>query len=77
MVKNKQVLTLSLSKKQIDLADNCTFEEVAYLLIHGRLPTEDELHKYIHTLSSMRELPGALKDILERIPATAHPMVCV
>lgn len=58
------------------MAENCQFEEIAYLLIYGRLPTADELKEYIHTLASMRELPGALKDILERIPATAHPMVC-
>jgi hypothetical protein len=45
------------------------------LLIYGRLPTADELKDYIRILSSLRELPGALKDILERIPGTAHPMV--
>lgn len=65
-----------LSFKTADLAENCQFEEIAYLLIYGRLPTSDELKEYIHTLASLRELPGALKDILERIPATAHPMVC-
>jgi citrate synthase len=59
-----------------DLAENCQFEEIAYLLIYGRLPTADELREYIRTLASLRELPGALKDILERIPASAHPMVC-
>lgn len=57
------------------MAEQCQFEEIAYLMIYGRLPTSDELKNYIHTLASLRELPGALKDILERIPATAHPMV--
>lgn len=46
-------------------------------MIYGRLPTADELKNYIHTLASLRELPGALRDILERIPATAHPMVYI
>lgn len=43
-------------------------------MIYGRLPTSEELKKYINTLAGLRELPGALRDILERIPATAHPM---
>ena len=71
-------LRFMLSKHSFtsDLAENCQFEEIAYLLIYGRLPTADELREYIRTLASLRELPGALKDILERIPANAHPMVC-
>eukprot|EP01133_Synstelium_polycarpum_P003517 gene3517-4018_t len=57
-----------------DLAARSTFEEVAFLMIYGRLPNESELVTYIRTLASLRELPGALCDVLERIPAAAHPM---
>ncbi|EFA81520.1 citrate synthase [Heterostelium album PN500] len=57
-----------------ELAANSTFEEVAFLLIYGYLPTEEELLGYCRTLSSLRDIPGALKDCLERIPASAHPM---
>lgn len=57
-----------------DLAQNCSFEEVAHLLIHGHLPTADELRAYTRLLASLRELPGALQDALESIPAHAHPM---
>lgn len=57
-----------------DLAERSTFEEVAYLLIYGALPTQAELHKYNNVLVSMRGLPGPLKTVLEQIPASAHPM---
>lgn len=57
-----------------ELAHECEFEEVAYLILKGKLPNTDELAKYKALLKSMRELPQALKDVLERIPATAHPM---
>ena len=57
-----------------DLADNAAFEEVAYLLLHGHLPTQAELDEYIVTIKSMRGLPDALKTVLEMIPADAHPM---
>jgi len=57
-----------------DLADKCEFEEVAHLILKGRLPNIDELAKYKAMLKSMRDLPQALKDVLERIPASAHPM---
>jgi 2-methylcitrate synthase len=56
------------------LAARARFEEVAYLLLRGRLPTQAELDDYIRKIISLRELPQALKDVLERIPATAHPM---
>lgn len=56
------------------LAARARFEEVAYLLLRGRLPTQTELDDYISKIISLRELPQALKDVLERIPATAHPM---
>ena len=56
------------------LAENAKFEEVAYLLLKGRLPTQEELRNYINKIKSLRELPQAIKDVLERIPADAHPM---
>ena len=56
------------------LAENAKFEEVAYLLLKGRLPTQAELDSYIIKIRTLRELPQALKDVLERIPANAHPM---
>ncbi|KZN29732.1 bifunctional 2-methylcitrate synthase/citrate synthase [Pseudoalteromonas luteoviolacea] len=57
-----------------DLAQNCQFEEVAYLILKGKLPTQAELDEYKVLLKSMRGLPLALKEVLERIPADAHPM---
>ena len=57
-----------------DLAENSTFEEVAYLLFHGELPNEKELATYKAELATMRDLPTALKEVLKSIPATAHPM---
>lgn len=57
-----------------DLADNCSFEEVAYLLFNGELPNQVQLDEYTARLKSLRELPDALKEVLERIPADAHPM---
>ena len=57
-----------------DLADNASFEEVAYLLLHGHLPTQAELDEYVATIKSLRGLPDALKTVLEMIPADAHPM---
>jgi len=56
------------------LAENAKFEEVAYLLLKGRLPTQTELNDYINKIKLLRDLPQALKDVLERIPADAHPM---
>lgn len=57
-----------------DLADNASFEEVAFLLLHGHLPTQSELDDYIAKLKANRGLPDALKNVLERIPADAPPM---
>ena len=57
-----------------DLADNATFEEVAYLLLHGALPTQAELDAYIAKIKANRGLPASLKTVLEMIPANAHPM---
>jgi len=58
----------------LDLADQASFEEVAYLLIHGKLPNETELTAYQKKLKSLRGLPQALKDVLKLIPKNAHPM---
>mgnify|MGYP000352661920 FL=1 len=57
-----------------DLADNATFEEVAYLLFNGELPTVAQLADYKKMLTAQRDLPQALKEVLQRIPADAHPM---
>lgn len=57
-----------------DLAAGAEFEEVAYLLLYGELPTEAELADYKRKLKGLRDLPQALKEVLERIPADAHPM---
>jgi 2-methylcitrate synthase len=57
-----------------DLAESCVFEEVAHLILKGALPTQAELDAYRTTLKGLRGLPQALKDVLERIPADAHPM---
>jgi len=58
----------------LELAEQATFEEVAYLLIHGELPTQAQLDAYRKKLAGLRELPAALKTVLEQIPAGAHPM---
>ena len=57
-----------------DLADNTCFEEVAYLIFHGHLPNQQELDAYRDVLKANRELPSTLLEVLERIPASAHPM---
>jgi 2-methylcitrate synthase len=57
-----------------DLAAHCEFEEVAHLILKGELPNEAELAAYKNRLKAMRHLPQALKEVLERIPASAHPM---
>lgn len=57
-----------------DLAENATFEEVAYLLIHGNLPNQATLDAYRDQLKGMRGLPALLKETLEKIPGTTHPM---
>lgn len=58
----------------MDLAEDAEFEEVAYLLIHGKLPNEAQLKGYKTKLKSMRSLPEVAKIVLEQIPAAAHPM---
>ena len=57
-----------------DLAAHACFEEVAYLLLRGELPTAAELDAFRRELAALRGLPDALMQVLERIPATAHPM---
>lgn len=57
-----------------DLAAHCEFEEVAYLLIHGALPTQSQLSAYKTKLKGLRGIPDQVKAILEQIPASAHPM---
>lgn len=57
-----------------DIATTASFEEIAYLLIYGELPTQQQLKKYQQTLIQLRSLPNALKITLEQIPKNAHPM---
>ncbi|MGH8467195.1 MAG: bifunctional 2-methylcitrate synthase/citrate synthase [Pseudomonas sp.] len=57
-----------------DLAAGAEFEEVAYLLLYGDLPSAAQLAEYKGRLKTLRDLPQALKEVLERIPADAHPM---
>jgi 2-methylcitrate synthase len=58
----------------LDLAEKAEFEEVAYLLIYGTLPTKPQLANYKKKLKSLRGLPNSIKNILQQIPAAAHPM---
>ena len=57
-----------------DLATNCTFEEVAHLLVHGHLPNRVELQAYQRKLQSLRGLPTMVRTILETLPPSTHPM---
>ena len=58
----------------LDVADTCEFEEIAHLLVHGKLPTAAELSAYKTKLKALRGLPANLKAALETLPASAHPM---
>jgi 2-methylcitrate synthase len=58
----------------LDVANTCEFEEIAYLLVHGKLPNAAELKGYKAKLRSLRGLPQSLKSALEALPASAHPM---
>ena len=58
----------------LDLAGACSFEEVAHLLVHGKLPTRPELRAYQLKLRAMRGLPASVREALEWLPASAHPM---
>jgi len=57
-----------------DLVENATFEEVAFLLLHGELPKQSELDAFIDRMVSLRHLPKALRSTLENIPKDTHPM---
>ena len=57
-----------------DLAANCQFEEVAYLLVHGDLPTQAQLDAYKAKLKGLRGLSPQVKTVLEQLPASAHAM---
>ncbi|SJN58321.1 2-methylcitrate synthase [Vibrio ruber DSM 16370] len=57
-----------------DLANHAQFEEVAYLLLKGKLPNQQELDAYTTHLMQLRGLPQVLKEVLERLPAETHPM---
>ena len=57
-----------------DIANACAFEEIAYLLVHGKLPNAAELAGYQKKLKALRGLPAAVKAALEALPAAAHPM---
>ena len=58
----------------LDIAETCEFEEVAYLIVHEKLPNQAELDAYKTKLQSMRDLPAAVKTVLEQLPASTHPM---
>lgn len=57
-----------------ELTENATFEEVAYLLLHGRLPSTNEVNSFRALLKSQRALPAPLRRVLEQLPPTTHPM---
>ncbi len=58
----------------LDIADQCSFEEIAHLLVHGTLPNRAELVAYQKKLVALREIPAAVRVALEALPAAAHPM---
>jgi 2-methylcitrate synthase len=58
----------------LDFAEKAEFEEIAHLLIHGTLPTAAQLKAYKAKLKTLRDLPAAVKQALEALPANAHPM---
>lgn len=58
----------------LDIAETCEFEEIAYLLVHGKLPTRTELTVYKRRLAGMRGLPAVVRTVLEQLPAGSHPM---
>ena len=58
----------------LEVAETCEFEELAYLLIHGKLPNVAELATYKAKLKSLRGLPAPLRTVLEQLPAATHPM---
>src|SRR6476659_10532475 len=58
----------------LDIAETCEFEEIAHLLVHGKLPNVAELIAYKAKLAEMRGIPARVKVVLEQLPAASHPM---
>jgi 2-methylcitrate synthase len=58
----------------LETAENAEFEEIAYLLIHGKLPNASELRAYKTKLKRLRDVPASVLDVLESLPAATHPM---
>jgi 2-methylcitrate synthase len=58
----------------LEFAEQAEFEEIAHLIVHGSLPNKAELETYKQKLRAMRDLPDAVKTVLEQLPKTAHPM---
>ena len=58
----------------LEVADTCEFEEIAYLLIHGKLPNRSELAAYKSKLKNLRGIPAPVRAILEQLPPATHPM---
>ena len=58
----------------LDVATTCEFEEIAYLLVHGKLPNRAELTAYKSKLKALRGIPASVKTVLEQLPASTHPM---
>ena len=58
----------------LEVADTCEFEEIAYLLIHGKLPNTHELAAYKSKLKNLRGIPAPVRTILEQLPPATHPM---
>jgi 2-methylcitrate synthase len=58
----------------LDIATQCEFEEIAYLLVHEKLPNRIELAAYQKKLKGLRALPAAVTTVLEQLPAASHPM---
>jgi 2-methylcitrate synthase len=58
----------------LEIANTCEFEEIAFLLVHGKLPTRTELDGYKVKLKALRGLSAAVRAALETLPAAAHPM---
>ncbi len=58
----------------LDVATTCEFEEIAHLLVHGKLPNRAELAGYKAKLKALRGIPASVKAVLEQLPASAHPM---
>ncbi len=58
----------------LDIAERCEFEEIAYLLVHGALPTRAQLAGYKARLRALRGLPASVRTVLEALPPATHPM---